>query len=215
VKHLAGVTKEKLILFGLPAFGLLLGLLGYVALVLPQKSKASHLSAEVDAARAGQVVPAKPKTESKPPSVHAADIFRLTKAMPDSADVPGVLLELARVAGESSVAVQSVKPSSPVALPAGYGVIPLDVTVQGTFPHVSAFLQRLRGEVSVDARGTPHVSGRLLVADQVGLASGDGRTVTATLSFNAFVYGMTPPAPAPTTTDTTDTTTTAASGSTG
>jgi hypothetical protein len=212
----SSLSKEKVALIAVPALGLILGLLGYLVLVSPQKSKAAHLATQLDAART-QVVTAKARPKPVVPSAHAADIFRLTKAMPDSSDFSGVLLELARVARESSVSLQSVKPSPAVPMTQGYGALPLDVTVDGTFGHVSGFLQRLRQAVSIDRRGRLHVTGRLIVADQVGLTSSDGRTVQATLSMNAFVYGLTPP-PAPTTTDATDTTqttTTTPSGSSG
>lgn len=208
MKKLNAVPKGRLLLFGLPVFGLVLGLLGYFALVAPQKSKANRLSAEIDAVRS-QVVAATPQRHVKPPSVHAVDIFRLTKAMPDSADVPGLLLNLSRVASASGVSLQSVKPAAAVPLPAGYGALPVSVTVSGTFGHVSSFLAALRHQVSIGPRGGLHVSGRLLVPDEVAFTSGNDRTVSATLSLNAFIYGLAPPP------STTTTTTTTPSGSTG
>ena len=75
---------------------LVLGALGYFALVRPQKGTASNLSkqiaaeqTQVDQARALLV---KAKDAQK---VRVADLFRLTKAMPDQPDEAGILLESA------------------------------------------------------------------------------------------------------------------------
>ncbi len=202
------IPKERLILFGVPIFGLLIGLLGYMALVAPQKSKASSLASQIAAARAEAAAAAKASAKpARPVPVRAADILRLTRAMPDAADVPGVIRDLTRIANATSVTLQSVKPGQPVPLPQGYGALPLGVSIVGTFSHVSAFLRELRREVSVSAKDGVHAEGRLFVTDQVGLTSGNGKTVTATLGLNAFIYGLAPP-PAATTTTTGSTTTT-------
>jgi len=98
------LTRQQLLAVGLASVGLLLGLGSYVLLVAPQKSKAVALAGAVDAAQSSLfVVQHHPHVQKpKPPVVEAADLFRLTKAMPDSPDVPGILLSLMRLAKASA-----------------------------------------------------------------------------------------------------------------
>jgi Tfp pilus assembly protein PilO len=209
VKTKVSISKRNLILFGLPIFGLMLGLIGNFALVAPQKSKAQQLDAQVQAAQAQLAAsrqPAKTQKPAKAPkpvkaptpqSVQAADLFRLTKAMPDSNDMPGVLINLSILAASSSVDLQSVTPSAIVALSQGYGALPLAVVIQGKFEHVADFLRRLRQQAVIGKKGKLVVNGRLFLANEVAMTSTDGVTVSATLNLDAFVYGAGLPAPAP------------------
>jgi hypothetical protein len=217
VKKKVSLSRRNLLLFGLPVLGLMLGLLGNFALVAPQKSKAQQLQsqlatvqAQVDAARHKPAAPAK---APKPKSVDASDLFQLTKAMPDSNDMAGILLDLSKLAAASNVAITSVTPTLIVPL-SGYGALPLSVVLTGRYDQVAGFLQRLRGQVTVGKNGRPDAAGRLLVTNQVAMTSTDGRTVSATLNMDAFVYGAGAPPPAVTTgaSGTTTTTTTASGG---
>lgn len=196
------IGKEKLILYGVSVFGLLIGVAGYFALVAPQKATSHRLDAEIQAAEVRPAAAQQARAAKQPP-VHATDIFRLTKAMPDSNDVPGILDRLSQLAQASSTTLQSVQPSPVVPLTGGYGALPLNVVVGGPFAGVSSFLQRLRQQVALGKKGALHVDGRLLVVNNVQLATTTGSAVTATLSLDAFVYGVAPP---PTTTTTTTTT---------
>jgi Tfp pilus assembly protein PilO len=205
------VSKQKLLLYGIPVLGILIGLLGYVAVVAPQQSKGRSMDSELQALQAQLLVPkVKPP---KPVPVQAADIFRLTKAMPDANDLPGILLQLSRLARASSIKINSVRPSARVPLTQGYAALPVAVTVSGGFGAVSKFLQLLRQQVTV-SNGQLNVDGRLLVANQVQITSTDGRSVSATLNLDAFVYGVAPPAPPPAPTSTDGTATTAATTTT-
>jgi Tfp pilus assembly protein PilO len=197
------MSKEKLVLYGVPVFGLLIGVAGYFALVAPQKATSHRLDAEIQAAEA-RPVPGGQVHSPKQPLVHAADLFRLTKAMPDSDDIAGVLDGLSRLTQASSTTIQSVQPSPVVPLTGGYGALPLNVVVAGRFADIAGFLEHLRQQVTLGKSGALHVDGRLLVVNNVQLATTDGSSVTATLSLDAFVYGVAPP---PTTTTTTTTTT--------
>jgi hypothetical protein len=196
--------KRELLLFGLPVLGLLLGVVGYFALVSPQKAKGHRETAQLQTLQAQLL--AEQRKPPKQASPQAVDLFRLVKAMPDTNDMPGILRDLDRLARASKVSIQTVTPTTDVVpLTAGYGALPLTVALQGTFPNVSSFLTKLRDQVRV-GRKELYVSGRLLVPNQVQMTSKDGKTLTATLSLDAFIYGVAPPAPAPTTTDTTTTT---------
>ena len=182
--------RRRLILIGLPVLGLLVGLGGYLALVSPQHSKDQAALAEIGQLRVALSAPRTPP--ATPVAVHATDIFKLAKAMPDSADVPGALRELSRLSAASGVTIQSVRPSPQVVLPAGYAALPIAVTVNGTYSGVSSFLGRLRRDVTVGA--TLSVSGRLFLANQLQLTAGTGSMVTAILNLDAFVYGVANPA---------------------
>ena len=204
MKTKISISKRNLLLFGLPILGLMFGLLGNFALIAPQRSKAQQLDAQIQTAQAqvliskqqGQKPATKPKA-AKPVPVQAADIFRLTKAMPDSNDLPGILLHLSLLAKASSITLESVTPAARVPLPNGYGALPLSVVVTGKFDHVAGFLQRIRQQAVVGKNGKLRVDGRLFVANQVALTSTDGRSVSATLSLDAFVYGAGLPPVAP------------------
>ena len=198
------LDSRKAIIFGLPIFGLLLGIVGYFALVSPQKARAHTASGQLASLEAQLV--AEQKTPPKHASAQAVDLFRLVKAMPDTNDMPGILRNLDRVARASHVAIQTVTPGAQVALPTGYGALPLTVAMEGTFTNISTFLSKLREQVRLGEKSL-YVTGRLLVPNQVQMTSKDGKSVIATLSLDAFVYGVAPPAPA----TTTDTTTTASS----
>ena len=196
------------LLIGFPAFGVLLGLIGFFLLVSPQKAKTHRAAVQVQSLEAQLLA-----LHQKPPeqaSPQAVDLFRLVKAMPDTNDMPGILRNLARLARESHVTIQTVTPAAQIALPSGYGALPLTVALEGRFGAVSSFLASLRRQVRL-GKETLQVTGRLLVPNQVQLTSKDGKQVTATLSLDAFVYGVAPPPPPPT--DTNETTTTTGSTS--
>jgi hypothetical protein len=196
------LDKKLALRIGLPVFGLLVGLIGYFVLVSPQKGRSNRAAAQIQALQA-QVL-AMHRKPPKPISPQAVDLFRLVKAMPDTDDMPGILRDLSRLARSSNVSIATVQPSEQIPLTLGYGALPLTVALEGKFGNVSTFLARLRGQVRLGERNL-YVTGRLLIPNQIQLTSKDDGSVTATLSLDAFVYGVTPP-PAPT--STTDTTTT-------
>jgi len=210
------LTRQQMLAIGLAVFGLVIGLGSYMLLVAPQKSKAVALSGAVDAAQSSLYVlqhhPRVHIQKPKPPTVEAADLFRLTKAMPDSPDVPGILLSLMRLAKASSVELLTVQPTTGTTTqtPTGYTAIPVSVTLHGKFADIASFLQRLRDSVVV-SHDHLKVTNRLFVPSQISLSTADGLTVSASISLNAFVYG-TPPPPVVAPTGTTATTTTTSSG---
>ena len=210
------LSRQQMLAVGLAVFGLVLGLGSYLILVAPQKSKAVALSGAVDAAQSSLYVlqhhPRVHIQKPKPPTVEAADLFRLTKAMPDSPDVPGILLSLMRLAKASSLELLSVQPTAGTQTqsPTGYTAVPVSVTLHGKFADIASFLQRLRDSVVV-SHDHLKVTNRLFVPSQISLSTADGLTVSASISLNAFVYG-TPPPPVVAPTGTTATTTTTSSG---
>ena len=207
---------------------LVLALIGYFAVVKPQKATEADLSTQIAAADTqiadARALLAKSKDAQK---VRVADLFRLTKAMPDQPDEAGIILELTNVARGSGIEFESISPQGSTPL-SGYQVVPIDVVFEGNFFQLTDFLYRLRNLVDV-RRGALAADGRLFTVDSVEFSEGELKfpEVKATLTVDAYIYGTgatvsAPPqtaAPAATTTPgsttpgaTTPTTTTPAAG---
>ncbi len=168
---------------------------GYFLIVSPKKSAAGSLDAEITAATAELAAARAAATapdDTQPIAV--ADIFRLAKAMPSTPDMPGILLELARISEETGIRFKSISPqvSSTVGT---YQVVPIAVRFEGSFYALSDLLFRLRTLVSV-RRGELHATGRLFAVQNVDFAESDRGfpNLTASLTLNAYVYGTDAPA---------------------
>lgn len=168
---------------------------GYFLLVSPKKSAAADLEAQVTtanaeliAARAASVGP----DDAQPIAV--ADIFRLAKAMPSTPDMPGVLLELARISEETGIRFTSIAPQVSTTADS-YQVVPIVVVFDGSFYALSDLLFRLRTLVSV-RRGELHATGRLFAVQSVDFSESERGfpNLNASLTLNAYVYGIDTPA---------------------
>ena len=191
---------------------------GYFFLVKPQRSKAAKLNAEIDQTRSAIVAARALTLQSKHPQIRVADLFRLTKAMPDQTDMAGIVLELNQVAQDSGITFDQIAPAATGIPMNGYVSYPITVDFQGNFYELSDFLYRLRNLVDV-RHGALDAAGRLFAIDSIDFAQGSKGfpQITATITVDAFVFGSgaaptgvpTPPAPTGTTG------TTGASGATG
>jgi len=183
-------------LYGAVSAGLLVyAVFGWFVLVSPKRSEAGKLKQEVaaaeqtlSAARAAAV--AKPDVQP----IAVADIFRLAKAMPTSPDMPGILLELSRIAGETGISFNSIAPQGLVAA-TSYQSISIALVFDGNFYELSDFLFRLRTLVGV-RRGELHSAGRLFAVKSLAFAESvhGFPDITASLTVDAFVYGTAAPA---------------------
>ena len=198
------MTKKKTpqsVWIGAVVAGLLLvAVVGYFLVVSPQRSKAASLQQQIGATQTqisdAQALIAKAKNAQK---VKVADLFKLTKAMPDAPDEAGVLLDLTNVAKASGIAFTAIDVLASSALPS-YQVIPLQVQFDGNYYQLSDFLFRLRNLVDV-RRGALDATGRLFAIDNIALDEGTHLfpDVRAQIKIDAFVYGTgTPAAVAPT-----------------
>lgn len=189
-------------LYVLVAVGLIVYTLGFwFMLVAPKRALATELQTDVDAAElavssARAAATAAPDTEP----VAVADIFRLAKAMPAVPDMPGILLELARIADETGIEFQSITPEVST-VEGDYQVVPIGLVFDGNFYELSDLLFRLRTLVGV-RHGELEATGRLFAVDTITFAEApDGfPEITANLTLNAYVYGTESPAsslPAP------------------
>jgi hypothetical protein len=191
---------------------------GWFLLVSPQRARAAELDKEIaavetqiSAARSAQL-----QADDLEP-IRAADLFRLTKAMPSDVDISGVLLELSRIARETGITFKSIIPGATGAA-ASFRVQPIELTFEGDFYSLSDFLYRVRTLVGVN-RGRLNAKGRLFTIDKLAFTEGDDGfpQVAAALTVSAYLYGngptagaaSAPPATtAPSTTTTTETATT-------
>jgi Tfp pilus assembly protein PilO len=167
---------------------------GYLFVIGPKRSQAADLGRRLEAtelqiaaarARAGTARPATPVL----PGVDAAELFRLTKAMPDSADMADVVLALDRIAADTGIALESIAPGAP-AEGDGYRTLPITLSFEGNFYNLSDFLFRLRTLVAV-RDGKLTANGRLFNVQTITFGAGQAGfpQLAATVTVNAYVFG--------------------------
>jgi hypothetical protein len=190
------------------------GLAGYFLLISPQRGKAADLKRETESTmqQIEQYRVLAAQAAATPP-IRVAELFRLTKAMPNTVDMAGVVLELSRVARESGIEFESITPqgAAPVS---GYSSLAISLEFDGNYYELSDFLFRLRSLVRV-REGHLDAQGRLFIVDSIGFSESTHSfpEIKASLTVHAFVFGdvsITTPAPdatAPATTGTTSTST--------
>lgn len=189
------MTKQRIpkpAAIALVVVGLLVaGALGYFVLISPKRSAASELAiqitsteSEIQARRIAQR-----QQPQAPEPIRAADLFRVTKAMPSKPDMPGVLLELNRIARETGIRFESITPQDG-ADAGGYLRLPIDLVFEGNFFELSDFLYRVRTLVSVH-NGELRATGRLFTVRTLGFVEGERPfpQIKAALGVDAFVYG--------------------------
>jgi len=185
---------------------LVVGGLGYFLVISPKRSASADLAAQIEATETEiqtrrLAVRSAPKAEP----IRAADLFRVTKAMPSKADMPGVLLELNRIARDTGIRFDSITPGDS-ADAGGYLRQPIEVVFEGSFYELSDFLYRVRTLVSVH-NGRLRATGRLFTVRTLSFVESEKGfpQIRATLGVDAFVYGTgaatapaaTPPAAPP------------------
>ena len=171
---------------------LVYALVFWFVLVSPKRAEASALKAEVAALEitvANARIAAAPRSSQDTAPIAVADIFRLAKAMPSAPDMPGILLELDRIAEETGVEFQSVTPAASVVV-GDFQTVPITLAFDGNFYELSDFLFRLRTLVGVRA-GELRAAGRLFAVESISFAESSKGfpELGATLSIVAYVYG--------------------------
>jgi len=215
--RLAGLSKGGQIAV-IAAVLLLVALIGYFAVIGPQRSTASSLQKQTAAVQA-QIASNKSSAFSQAlPAVRSASVFRLATAMPTQLETPDVILQLDDLAQASGISFDQIQPgaassssSTTLTTPDPFAAEPIQVAFSGSFYNLLSFLQRMRNLVRVE-NGSLYTAGRLFDVTNIQLQEGPKGwpQISATLTINEFVPQSTAPA-APTTpgsTDTTSTTTT-------
>jgi Tfp pilus assembly protein PilO len=136
--------REQIIIAGVVVVVVLVAIVG--GLILPQISSNSELDqsivsarSEVDAARGLLAVRVQSKDRA---STTDAKWLRLADLVPESPDLPSLIVELQDAAFASGVQLTAVTPAAPTA-GATYYTIPIQLTVIGTWPDTVDYLQRL------------------------------------------------------------------------
>ena len=198
---------------------LILAAVGYFLLVKPKQAEASKISDEIvaletqiEVSRAAQRQP----QQEDPSAIKIADLFKVTQAMPDDDDMPGIILELSDVAAASGVEFVSIAPQGG-SVRSGYSALPINLTFEGNYFDLTDFLFRLRNLVRV-RDGELGADGRLFTLETLTMEEGPlgFPEITASLTVTAYVYSTTPPAApaAPAAPGATDTTSTGATDTT-
>ena len=162
----------------------------WLLLVSPKRGEAAAARAEVAAAEIrlaeARVASARPGARGAP----VADVFRLAKAMPASADQASLVLELSTLAQASGVTLRVITPQEPLAGVGGPTLIPISVTVGGSYFKISRFVQRTQALVQV-RRGKIIAKGRLFAVQSLALTESqidNFPKLDATMVLHAYVY---------------------------
>jgi Tfp pilus assembly protein PilO len=176
---------------------LVVAALGYFIVISPKRSASADLAAQIEATETEiqtrrLAVRSAPKAEP----IRVAELFRVTKAMPGKPDMPGVLLELNRIASDTGIRFDSIT-TGDSADAGGYLRQPIDVIFDGSFFELSDFLYRVRTLVSVH-NGRLRATGRLFTVRTLSFVESEEGfpQIRATLGVDAYVYGTgaaTPP----------------------
>lgn len=172
----------------------------YFLLVSPQRSKSAELATQIDETAAEiQAAKIAHRQSLQAEPIRVADLFRVAKAMPDRTDMPGVLLELNRIARETGIRFESLASAEQASDAGGYLRQPIELVFDGNFYELSDFLYRLRSLVSVRG-GELDATGRLFTVRTLGFVESEGGfpQIRATLNVDAFVYGTGTPTAQPT-----------------
>jgi Tfp pilus assembly protein PilO len=190
--------------------GVVVGLLAltvavYMFVVSPEGAKASKLQTQIDATQS-QIYQRQIdlKAAGRRPTIKVADLFKLSRAMPDRPDMPGIILTLSQVARESGISFDLIEPTvgTTADTTGGFQTQRIHLLFNGDFYGLSDFLYRLRSLVAV-RDGELAAAGRLFNTDTVTFNVQQNKfpKISAELYVNAYVYE--PAAPAATTTTTT------------
>ena len=147
---------------------LILAGVGYMLLIRPKRAETGRLDEQitemqmkVTAARLAS------RPQQSASTIKVADVFEVSKAMPDTDDMPGIILDLNSVAEATGIKFLSIQPSAPTPK-AGYSAIQINLTFEGNYFDLTDFLFRLRNLVTV-RDGRLSSSGRLFTLDTLSM----------------------------------------------
>jgi hypothetical protein len=203
-------TRQIRVIAAFAGLNILLVVVGWIALVGPQRNAAAASAAQVALAQtqlAQAIGGSGTHGTTKQPVIHTSCLYKLNTALPAQEDQASLLLELQQVAEGSGVKVTGVAPQPATAMPGGYTVVPINLQLDGRYYELTAFLHNLRVLVA-DHHGCPNAKGPLFAVSSVALSPQANGDAPATVQIQAFFYGVTAGAAPPVIATTTDTTTT-------
>lgn len=138
--------RDQLLLTVVGLIVVLAAIIGF--LIVPQVGTLTALDAEIDKARRDVEVQQTLLRQREAMKDEAAQTdakaLKLGALVPDRPDLPSLIIELQDIAFAAGVKLTAVTPGAPTDSESGtYTVIPLDMTVEGTWTDVVDFLQRL------------------------------------------------------------------------
>ncbi len=181
---------------------------GYFLLVQPKKKEANKASQEIVQLNQEIADAQAQATQAAGLSkILVADFNKLQTAMPGTAKMDEIYLQLDALTRATGVRFDNVQPGTPIDT-STYQVLPITLIFQGSFTNLSDFLLRLQSLVLVENHKLS-ASGRLFTVDQVSFSEGENGfpQIMATLQIDAYVYGHPPTSSATGPTSTTSTTT--------
>jgi Tfp pilus assembly protein PilO len=169
---------------------LIMAAVAYMVMIRPKRAEASHLDeqiAEMQTKVSAAQLASRPQKDDS--AIKVADVFEVSKAMPDTDDMPGIILDLNSVAEATGIKFVSIQPSAPTPK-TGYSAIGITLTFEGNYFDLTDFLFRLRNLVTV-RDGRLSSSGRLFTLDTLSMKEGkDGfPDINAGLTVSAYTYG--------------------------
>jgi Tfp pilus assembly protein PilO len=176
---------------------LLVAAIAFMVVIRPKRAESGRLDeqiAEMQMKVSAAQLASRPQQQTT--TIKVADVFEVSKAMPDTDDMPGIILDLNSVAEATGIRFLSIQPSAPTPK-TGYSAIGITLTFEGNYFDLTDFLFRLRNLVTV-RDGHLSSAGRLFTLDTMSMKEGkDGfPSINAGLTVSAYVYGAADPATA-------------------
>jgi len=172
-------------------------------LILPKFQEASDLGAQIDTENinlmSAQTLLARRQSAKAQSAANEAELMDIANAIPDSPQLPTVIIEVQNIANSNGVILQAIAPSDledgDVAQAGGtpaYSVLPIDLVVWGQWRDIIDFL----GDIDDLDRGVRVVSMTLTYVDDDPDTKKDDSYIEANIGIE--VYAMAAAATAPT-----------------
>jgi Tfp pilus assembly protein PilO len=149
------------------------------------RAQATQVQEQADGLRSQLVARLAHRSPGRAQTAQAtAEAIAIRKAVPTSARVPELLVQLQRLAARASVRLDSIAPTASGARPGGLTAQGYTVTIKGGLFDVDDFLYRVQHLVRV-RKNRPLINGRLIGMTKVDLQldeEGGAGKVTATVS---------------------------------
>jgi Tfp pilus assembly protein PilO len=176
-----------------PVIGLaivIVAAVAYMIVIRPKRAEAGRLDeqiAEMQMKVSAAQLASRPQQPAS--TIKVADVFEVSKAMPDTDDMPGIILDLNSVAEATGIRFLSIQPSAPTPK-TGYSAIEITLTFEGNYFDLTDFHFRLRNLVTV-RDGRLSSAGRLFTLDTLSMKEGKEGfpSINAGLTVSAYVYG--------------------------
>jgi Tfp pilus assembly protein PilO len=162
-------------------------LVGWFAVVSPQRSKASELEGKIAEGRTALAL-AESLNRADARRARTVEARALAKAMPAETQMSEILRQLSSAAKTTRVRVNSVTPQAAAPL-SGYEALPMTVVVEGRYFGIANFLGVLRTKARV-SNDAVRAKGRLYSVDNVQFAgTSEEEFLQATMTINAYRFG--------------------------